>query len=283
MKLLNPKNNILKNCPFYLAVVLNTRGFSLVQVMVAIGLMGGLALAMMRMTDNQIKQQKTMEMKAELGDVATIIRQTLSNKNACITTFLGMSPGDNIPSIRMSTNMSLPPFLEVGKKFKTFNVYVKSMNLLTRLEEISHKQRDAALPPISNYNDGFGYGYLKVTFVKQSGAITDENKSRNFYGAKETNLIFPIAGYFYDVEIVQASDQNKLSEACFEKAATKGVTCNGTAGERCSVVPLDEDKNGQTDKITDISGMAPGGFFLAECRYFRDDSPFMDCHMGTAP
>lgn len=250
------------------------KGFSLVQVMVAVGIMGGLALAMMQMTDNQIKQQKTMELKAETGDVANIIRQTLNDKEACEATFIGMSPGDSIPALRMTADMSQKPFAEVGVKFKTYNVYIKEMYLLTRPEEVAAQQRDASSNPISSYTTGAGFGYLRVTFVKQVGAVNDQNKSHNFYGAKESAITFPVKGFFYDMEIVKHNDETKLDQACWAKASSQGISCNGTPGERCATIPIDEDGNG-TDYIVDQSTGAK--LYLAECRYFRDDSPFMEC------
>jgi hypothetical protein len=248
-------------------------GFSLVQVMVAIGLSAGLAVTMMKMTDNQIKQQKTMELKAEQGDVATIIRQTLSDKEACDATFKGMSPGDQIEAIRMSSDMSQTPFALIGVKFKTFNVYIKEMALLTRAEEITFKQRAATANPIASYITGSGFGYLRVVFVKNVGVVSDTNQTHNFYGAKETATIFPIKGFFYDVEVVKHNVEEKLQDSCWAKAAMQGVSCNGTTGERCSTVPIDVDGTVGTDFITD----AGTKLFLAECRYFRDDSPFMSC------
>lgn len=256
---------------------LNQDGFSLVQVMVAVGLMGGLALAMMKMTDNQIKSQKTMELKAEQGDLANIIRQTLNDKVACEATFIGMTPGDDIDTLRMTADMAQPPFAEVGKKFKTYNVFIKSMHLLTRAEELTHKQRETGSNPITDYTSGTGFGYLKVTFVKNMGAVTDTNKNHNFFGAKETSSIFQVKGFFYDMEIVKHNDPAKLDQACFDKADDHGVVCTASSHERCSNVPLNEDGNdgnGTIDFITDLNGVK---LYLAECKYFRDDSPFMGC------
>jgi hypothetical protein len=79
----------------------------------------------------------------------------------------------------------------------------------------------------------------------------------------------------------------KLDQACWAKAATAGVSCNISNSERCKIFPLDEDPIYKdcggggpsacdwTDKITDAAtGTA---LYLAECRYIRDNSPFMAC------
>ena len=250
-------------------------GFSLVQVMIAIGLSAGLAVTMMKLADNQIKQQKTMELKSEQGDVAKIIRQTLSDKEACDATFTGMSPGDKIEAIRMSSDMSQTPFALTGVKFKTFNVYIKEMALLTRSEEITFNQRIITQKPISSYTTGSGFGYLRVVFVKNVGVISNTNKTQNFYGAKETATVFPIKGYFYDVEVVKHNVEEKLQESCWAKAQLQGVSCNGSPNEPCSIAAIDVDGVFGTDFIIDSSTGTK--LYLGECKYFRDDSPFMSC------
>ncbi len=251
-------------------------GFSLLQVMVAVGLMSGLAVMMMKMTENQAKSQKTMELKAEQGDVANIIRQTLLNKESCESSFVGMAPGDKVEALRMSSDMSQTPFALSGVKFKTYNVYIKEMALLTRAEEISFGQRDAGTKPIASYTTGLGTGYLRVVFAKNVGIVSDKNQTHNFFGAKETATIFQINGYFYDVEVVKHNDENKLIDSCRKKAQDNGVNCNGAVGEPCNLRKLNEDADmSTTDHIVDAqSGMT---LYLGECKYFRDDSPFMGC------
>ena len=265
----------------------NSKGFSLVQVMVSVGIMGGMAVMMMQLSENQNKQQKGIELKAEQGDVANIIRQTLRDKEACESTFLGMSPGDEIKEIRMNPDLSKPPFAKTGEKFKNYKVFIKSMNLLTRQEELTFNERPAGSNAIDNYTTGAGFGRLRVTFVKQQGVVTDANTSHNFFGVKESVITFLIKGNFYDTEIVKHNDKMKLDQACWAKAATVGVSCNISNSERCKIIPLDEDPVYKdcggggpsacdwTDKITDAAtGTA---LYLAECRYIRDNSPFMAC------
>ncbi len=267
-----------------LKTLMRQRGFSLVQVMVAVGLMGGLALTMMKMMENQTKQQKTMELKAEQGDMANMMRQVLNNKVSCEATFLGFSPGNQINQIRINSDKSLPPFAETGVKFKNFNVYIKSMYILTRQEEVDWGQRQPG-PPIE-YNDpdgmGFGMAVLRVNFVKNIGAVNDANKSHQFFGAKETSIFFQVFGNFYDLEIVKhndngsgASPEEQVAQACYDRASTKGVTCTMASNERCWFEPLDVDKDGNIDSISDAATGDP--LYLGECRYFRDDSPFMAC------
>jgi hypothetical protein len=243
-------------------------GFSLVQVMVSVGIMGGLALMMMTMMENQTKQQKTIELNSEKNDIKAIIKQVISNLGACNATFIGMSPGDEIREIRTTSDMSVAPFAQTGVKFKNMNVYIKSMRLLTRQEELDAKLREVGSDPIQYNYDGFGFGYLRITFVKNIGAVTDANKSHQFYGARETSVDIPISGNFYHLEMVKHTDQLELEKQCYEQAKQKGTICTvGASDNRCYFKIFGE--------IKDIGSEQP--IYLGECRYFRDDSPFISC------
>lgn len=253
----------------------NSRGFSLVQVMVSVGIMSGLALMMMTLMENQAKQQKTIELKSEQNDIKAIIKQVIANNVACDATFQGMSPGEEIKEIRTTDDQSVPPFAETGVKFKSANVYIKKMVLLTRQEELDAKLRVPGTPPIQ-YNDpegkGFGFGYLRITFVKNIGAVTDSNKSHQFYGARETSVDIPIAGNFYDLELVKHTDNKSIEESCVERAKAKGINCTaGDASDRCWFMAFTGSGSSIQDQASSQS------LYLGECRFFRDDSPFIYC------
>jgi hypothetical protein len=270
------------DCLNLFATSINQRGFSLVQVMIAFGLMGGLAVMMMRLMDNQNKQAKSIELKSEQQEIKNIILKTLDDKTACEATFLGMSPGDDIKQIRLSSDFSLAPFAETGVKFKSYNVYIKRMYLLTRQEEQAMAQSSGTsfVPPAPP--DGYGSATLRVTFVKNIGQVTDSNKSHQFYGSKETAVDIQVQGYFYDREVIKAYPPNitDLYDACKERAQTSGVNCATPSGT-CSIwnfkagkkIEIEDDMD---DKILDSGSNL--NFAVADCHFIRQNSPFMACH-----
>ncbi len=70
-------------------VILRTnRGFSLVQVLIAIGMTGILSAILMNLTEQQTKQQKKAVVDGEMNEVITQIRSILSNEDSCNATLV---------------------------------------------------------------------------------------------------------------------------------------------------------------------------------------------------
>lgn len=70
-----------------MAVLKNSKGFSLIQVMIAAGLAGGLALFIAKLTKDQVKSVKTVEMRFEYQSAVNDIRNILTNRASCAQTF----------------------------------------------------------------------------------------------------------------------------------------------------------------------------------------------------
>jgi hypothetical protein len=272
------KNSQLKQAGFEQPHLLSSnQGFSLVQVMVSVGIMGGLALMMMTMMENQAKQQKTIELKSEQNDIKAIIKQVLANKDACDATFVSMAPGDEIFEIRTMADPSIAPFAKTGVKFKNMNVYIKKIRLLSRQEELDVGHRpltNPPTPPISYTSsngppNGFGTGWLRINFVKNIGVVSDTNKSQQFYGARETSVDIPIFGHFYYDVMVNHSELEGLENECVQKATSYGVQCfPGNDNDRCWFERLNSTTH---DEASDQD------VFWGECRIFHDDAPFVEC------
>lgn len=76
----------------------NTRGFAIVEVLVAAALLGGVALAISKLTQDQLKSTKTVETRFEYNSILNDIREILGDKASCTETFqnqsaLNMGPG----------------------------------------------------------------------------------------------------------------------------------------------------------------------------------------------
>jgi type II secretory pathway pseudopilin PulG len=71
----------------YLKLLRSTRGFSLVEVMIAAGMLGLVSLGVMQLTSNQSKSTKTFETKFEVTSIVAEIRTLLSNTESCKATF----------------------------------------------------------------------------------------------------------------------------------------------------------------------------------------------------
>jgi prepilin-type N-terminal cleavage/methylation domain-containing protein len=67
---------------------MDKKGFSLVEVMVAAGMLGLVSLGVMKLTENQSKSSKTFETKFEVTSIVAEIRTLLSNSDSCTSTFV---------------------------------------------------------------------------------------------------------------------------------------------------------------------------------------------------
>lgn len=65
-------------------------GFSLLEIMVAAALLGGLALAGAKLMENQTKSMKTVEVRGEYNAVLTDIRSLLAVQENCTATYLNV-------------------------------------------------------------------------------------------------------------------------------------------------------------------------------------------------
>ena len=249
--------------------ILHEKGFSLLEVLVAVAIMGGLSLVMLQMNQNQLKQQKTVELKGEITDIMNIIRQTLDTSKACNMSFANRSPGDIITELRSSTDPNLAPFATIGEvKFQNYNVYIKEMKLLSRAEQLLIDKNPAPV----DFQNGAGSGILKITFVRNVGEVSASNTSHNFFGGKEKVEYLPIYGYFYDSENLYAStpDNNQFKTLCESAAANDGVTCDlSSLNPPCAVTPVSPTPDYLLGNAT--------GMYYALCKYFRSDSPLRSC------
>lgn len=86
---------------------LNQSGFSLLEIMVAAALLGGLALTGAKLMENQTKSMKTVEVKAEYNAVLADIRSILAIEDSCLATF----PGANATNAVIGDIKQKPAFV----------------------------------------------------------------------------------------------------------------------------------------------------------------------------
>jgi hypothetical protein len=247
---------------------------SLTKSLVIVAVIGVLAFLLMQSKSSKSKQDKSHKFQSEVTEVNTLIRQILSEKKGCDATLIGLSPGESLSALRTSADPAQKYFAETGTQFKNTDLFIKEMRLLTRAEEVAGKFRGEAIRPISSFSTGSGSVHLKVVLVEQLGLIRDVKNPQKTYQSKETDLIFPVQGFFYDVKIVTHHLKEKLEEACRANASSLGWNCLGAQKTRCLTLPIDEDGNG-TDYVVDPKTGSKS--YMAECRYFKDDSPMMEC------
>jgi hypothetical protein len=141
---------------------MNNKGFSLVEIAVAGGLLGGLALLGASVSKNMIQGQKSAETKMEELEMRRQIISLLSDRTACTNTFSGSTIGSEISSIK---NVAAAVIFQTGSEYgngslkinsmtttdtgQTFTDGTRSVNLtvsLTKLKTISRQIKNPVIP-----------------------------------------------------------------------------------------------------------------------------------------
>lgn len=86
--------------------MLNQKGFSLVQVMVAAGLLGGIALIATQLTSNMNKGLKNAESTADVQNLVQQIQRLLANPDNCTPTFIGKNAKETPNAVKFIVDNS---------------------------------------------------------------------------------------------------------------------------------------------------------------------------------
>jgi prepilin-type N-terminal cleavage/methylation domain-containing protein len=91
------------------------RGFSMVEVIISMGLLSGLAVMGMQFMKNQSEAQKTVEKKYETVTVLSSIRTLLSEPDNCTETFRGRPPNTFVPTkLQKKVSSGFDEVYEIG-------------------------------------------------------------------------------------------------------------------------------------------------------------------------
>jgi prepilin-type N-terminal cleavage/methylation domain-containing protein len=90
------------------------KGFTLVEIIVASGLLGVLTFAVMQMNQTMMKGQATAEVKMEAIEIKRQILSNMSEKLACENTLVGVNLGQAAMSIKNKSNADI---FSVGMKY----------------------------------------------------------------------------------------------------------------------------------------------------------------------
>jgi len=122
----------------------NQKGFSLIQVMVAAGILSGLSLVVMELADRSNRIQKSASLGVESGLIETTLFKIISDPELCSQNFsylanpaLISAGPTSVSEIYRSTDTTLPPYLELtGAQSKIGSLQVKSMYISNKAEDI---------------------------------------------------------------------------------------------------------------------------------------------------
>jgi type II secretory pathway pseudopilin PulG len=138
--------------------LLKSNGFGLLEVMIAAGLLGGLALAGMTLFKNQTTAQKTIEKNYEVTVTNQQIRTVLSTPANCTQSLIGQSSNGGTVSV-LKKKMIDGTFEDVFKTNVTFSggIKIKEYKILKGYPDLASNEV-----------------MLNITYARGKGTLTDE-------------------------------------------------------------------------------------------------------------
>jgi prepilin-type N-terminal cleavage/methylation domain-containing protein len=180
-------------------------GFSMIEIMMAMALMAGLALAGMQLMKNQSKAQKTVEKKYETVTVLSDMRSVLSVPDNCTETFRNFDPASGVPTaLKKKINGSFQNVYEIQKMLPG-NIKVESYVLDKSLPNLATNETVLRI----NFNIGkaaikeqvqnllkLTYNLDPVTFlISDCVAINNNSDTLWLKSLLDPHNIFYISGY----------------------------------------------------------------------------------------
>ncbi len=196
----------------------NNKGFSLVEVLIASGILGAMGLYLASFSKQAITMEKKSETSFEINSISSLITQSLLNKDSCLYTL-----GDG----SVITNGKKISVIKNRKGDDIFNTSTKYGNNSVSINDIEVVDVNASGAPGENK---YGEIKLQVTFLRTSKLIQ---------GSKTTRRSFPVS--------VELDASNKLV-SCFSSTENSVVTAKE---EACNNI------GGIFDKTTDKCDLKP--------------------------
>lgn len=148
----------------------NNKGFSLIEIMIAIGLLMGLSVWMMHLFKQQTKNEKTTAANLDIDAIGNEIRNILGDGMSCAKTFKGVPPvkaGAATAVYKLLADGTYQKRQAVGeRKNQNTGVSVKSYDL---------KQEDVYIIP-----EGKTIGETMLTVVWDKGTAVYGSQSKDF-------------------------------------------------------------------------------------------------------
>lgn len=189
-----PYNNEMKNA--------HNKGFMLVQVMIAFGLVAALALVITSLMDEMKKTQKLSEIKNEELALIGQITSYISNEDICTNAFSAFRPGDTFEILQF-TRTGEGTVLEVGEELGNTGLIIESLEIL---------------PDVTHFTNDLWEITFRLTMKKKEGDyyMAGTSKSRDFRFVAQ--LCEPIVDTY-----TTGSTYSNLQTSCANQASSEGA------------------------------------------------------------
>lgn len=182
---------------------LNEKGFSLIQVMIAFGMIGGLSLLIMRTMVNARKSQKHIETKNNEQQTFAQIASYIGTQSICDAALIGFIPGETFNSLQFNIS-GLGTKLTKGEELGNTNLLVEELQILPN--------------PVSMGSNGLYEVTLQVRLKRKDGNYNMAGTSKNKNFTVLASLCEPWDAPFKDI-----IEYNKAKNQCDSDGGKPGI------------------------------------------------------------
>lgn len=224
----------------------NQNGFSLVEIMIAIGMLGALSLALTQMMSTVGKADKKNTQNFEMRNILSTISYNLTDSQACINTLGGRNPNGtaDAPINRVASiknGLGIDTFVEGGK----YGVVAKGSRAQFTLKQMN----------ILKYDPGSNMASLRISFEKMTveGGV-DVNEGRNTLGSLMQDFEIPLRVKVDGTNLIEYcfTDKEELTRTICEKNFS-GILSE-TDNYECQSIKIRESAAPENAAVTINSG-----------------------------
>lgn len=122
--------------------ILNSRGFSLPEITVALGLMGGISLVTMKLMEEQSGNQALITANSQVQNTVSVIQGALRNPDTCRKMLGNVAKGTSFSTLEYGIPDRTNPAIEIRKKLLDTNVKYDKF----RIESIKFQDSTTGTP-----------------------------------------------------------------------------------------------------------------------------------------
>lgn len=182
----------------------NHNGISLVQVTIAMGLVGMLSVVLMKLTENMQKTQKYTEVKSVEIELFSRVASYLNIQSMCDAAVIGIRPGESFKVLQFNEDGNGTRLI-VGEPIPGSNLTVENLEILPNPPKVGE--------------DGLYEVTLRVTTKRNDGNYLMAGSTKN----KDFTFVANLCEQ--EIGVIETSDEwQEQSEACENRLSDPDVT-----------------------------------------------------------
>lgn len=255
---------------------LKNKGFSLPELTVALGILGGISLVTVKLIENNANNQAHLKAKAEIAKTTSLLKSILNNPDSCKNMLLNqVLPADNLPTTAYTT-VTNPPNLPAPSVTPTLPA---DGGLYQRITLPNTSPQQYAYKEILINNGNYGVFRIAQNGI-QFRKVTDSNTL--IYGTNNgVDAVDLVITYRMETKsIMFRSDNNNANDATYIQTIPLTVTFDNTTNRinNCGLTVSDATVAAKRKFCESLGNMGVWNATLNKC-YLKETK----CQAGYVP